>query len=252
MKISIHVDTKLTDAEISISCNRLTPEIEKVLATLRILDRQVTAIKGEETYLLDVSKIVYMEAVDRKTFVYTEEDFYESRLKLYELEQVIKLSNVGHQYGEKNMLKDINLDIDSGKIFGLLGPSGAGKTILINILTGQLRQTLGTAELFGKDTRKLKNADYKKIGIMMDHFGLYDRFSCYDNLKLFARIYGIPNKDIEEALGKVGLLEAKKKKASNLSKGMRSRLLLARVLMVKPSILFLDENWCMVFHCVYS
>ena len=157
------------------------------------------------------------------------------------MEQVIKLSNVGHQYGEKNVLKDINLDIDSGKIFGLLGPSGAGKTTLINILTGQLRQTLGTAELFGKDTRKLKNADYKKIGIMMDHFGLYDRFSCYDNLKLFARIYGIPNKDIEEALGKVGLLEAKKKRASNLSKGMRSRLLLARVLMVKPSILFLDE-----------
>ncbi|MBD5546382.1 MAG: LytTR family transcriptional regulator [Lachnospiraceae bacterium] len=87
MKISINVDEAVKDIEITISCNRLTPEIEKMLATLRILDRQLMAMKGEETYLLDVSKVIYLESVDRKTFVYTGENVYESSLKLYELEQ---------------------------------------------------------------------------------------------------------------------------------------------------------------------
>ena len=87
MKISINVDEAVKDIEITISCNRLTPEIEKMLATLRILDRQLMATKGEETYLLDVAKVIYLESVDRKTFVYTGESVYESSLKLYELEQ---------------------------------------------------------------------------------------------------------------------------------------------------------------------
>ena len=87
MKIAINVDENVKDIEITISCSRLTPEIEKMLATLRILDWQLTASKGGETYLLDVSKVIYLESVDRKTFVYTEESVYESSLKLYELEQ---------------------------------------------------------------------------------------------------------------------------------------------------------------------
>lgn len=87
MNISIHVDAELKDTEVSISCNRLTPEIERILATLRMLDRQVTAVKGDETYILDVSQIIYMESVERKTFVYTQKDFFESKLKLYELEE---------------------------------------------------------------------------------------------------------------------------------------------------------------------
>lgn len=87
MKIAINVDEDVKDIEITISCSQLTPEIEKMLATLRILDRQLMASKGDETYLLDVSKVIYLESVDRKTFVYTGENVYESSLKLYELEQ---------------------------------------------------------------------------------------------------------------------------------------------------------------------
>lgn len=87
MKISIHVDENIKDTEISISCRQLTPQIEKVLATLRILDRQLMVTKNDETYILDVSKIVYIESVDRKTFVYTSDDCFESKLKLYELEE---------------------------------------------------------------------------------------------------------------------------------------------------------------------
>ena len=77
----------MQDTEIQISCNQLTPEIEKILATLRILNQQLMVTKNEETHLLDVSKIIYIEAVERKTFVYTKEEYYESKLKLYEMEE---------------------------------------------------------------------------------------------------------------------------------------------------------------------
>lgn len=87
MKISINIDTSMQDTEIQISCNQLTPEIEKILATLRILNQQLMVTKNEETHLLDVLKIIYIEAVDRKTFVYTKEEYYESKLKLYEMEE---------------------------------------------------------------------------------------------------------------------------------------------------------------------
>ncbi len=157
------------------------------------------------------------------------------------MEYSIETLNIGQEYDSKKVLNEINLQIGTGEIFGLLGPSGAGKTTLIKILTGQIEQTWGTAMILGKNTRKLKGGDYKKIGIMMDSFGVYERLSCYDNLKLFAQIYGIKNEKINEALSNVGLLEARKTLAMNLSKGMRSRLILARVLMINPSILFLDE-----------
>lgn len=90
MKISINVDADISDTEIQISCSHLTPEIERILATLRILDKQLMAKKGEETYLLEVSRVIYLESVDRRTYVYTSEEVYESSLKLYELEQQLE------------------------------------------------------------------------------------------------------------------------------------------------------------------
>lgn len=157
------------------------------------------------------------------------------------MEKVVQISNIHQKFGEKTVLENINMDVKQGEILGLLGPSGAGKTTLIKILTGQLKPTSGTAMVFGKNSGDLTGADYSQIGMMMDNFGLYDRMSCYDNLLFFAKLYGISKTKITESLERVGLLEAKKTMASNLSKGMRSRLLLARVLMTEPKILFLDE-----------
>lgn len=90
MKISINVNTDISDTEILISCSHLTPEIERILATLRIMDKQIMAKKEDETYLLELSKVIYLESVDRKTYVYTAEEVYESNLKLYELEQQLE------------------------------------------------------------------------------------------------------------------------------------------------------------------
>lgn len=77
----------MPETEVNICCKELTPEIEKIIATLRILNQQFMVQKEGETYILDVSKIIYIEAVERKTFVYTEETYYESKLRLYEIEE---------------------------------------------------------------------------------------------------------------------------------------------------------------------
>lgn len=155
--------------------------------------------------------------------------------------KAVEICNVSKSFGEKQVLHNINLQVRRGEILGLLGPSGAGKTTLINILTGQMLPTDGKAMVFGKVSETLKGADYKKLGIMMDSFGLYERLNCYDNLRFFTMLNGIGEKKIKEVLLKVGLEKADKTIVANLSKGMRSRLLLARVLLGEPEMLFLDE-----------
>lgn len=157
------------------------------------------------------------------------------------MKDMIKVRHLKHYFGEKVVLDDINLRIKEGEIFGLLGPSGAGKTTLIKILTGQLQPTEGQAELFQKSSMKLTGEDYKNVGIMMDQFGLYERLNCYDNLKLFSMLNGNSTEKILAALDKVGLKSAARTQVSNLSKGMRSRMVLARAILGEPKILFLDE-----------
>lgn len=157
------------------------------------------------------------------------------------MRDVIKINNISKSFGSKTVLDDINLDVEEGEIFGLLGPSGAGKTTLIKILTGQLKGEHGTTAINGIDSQQLKSTDYSSFGIMMDNFGVYERLSCFDNLKVFARIYRLDEEDIRAALSDVGLGSAGKTAAGNLSKGMKNRLRLARVFMINPSVLFLDE-----------
>lgn len=90
LKIEINVNAEYEDTEIKISCARLTPDIEKILATLRMMNRQLTAYREGEVYLLDVSEVFYAESIDRKTFVYTGKEVYESNFRLYELEQQLE------------------------------------------------------------------------------------------------------------------------------------------------------------------
>ena len=154
---------------------------------------------------------------------------------------MIRCDNVFKSFSGKKVLSGIDLKISDGEIFGLLGPSGAGKTTLIKILTGQFEADNGTVIVLDKEVSKLTGEDNKNIGIMMDQFGVYERLSCYDNLKVFADIYGIKKDKIMEILEMVGLKDDAKTSASNLSKGMRARLCLARVFMHSPKLIFLDE-----------
>ena len=138
-------------------------------------------------------------------------------------------------------MQEVNFEIRKGEIFGLLGPSGAGKTTLIKILTGQLRQTGGYAELFGRDTEKLRPQEQAKIGIMMEHLGLYERLSVYDNLAFYADIHRVHRSRVDSLLKEAGLYEARRRAVLKLSKGMKSRLSLARALLSRRELLFLDE-----------
>ncbi len=144
-------------------------------------------------------------------------------------------------FSEKQVLSGIDLDIRPGMIFGLLGPSGAGKTTLIKIITGQMGFDSGEVNVFGKAVKDLTGEDKKRIGIMMDDHGVYDRLTVTDNLKIFCDIYGVPYSAVSRVLKEVGLDDSAKKPAMKLSKGMLARLKLARVFMVDPKIIFLDE-----------
>lgn len=154
---------------------------------------------------------------------------------------MITCKEVVKTFGDKNVLKGISFEISEGQIFGLLGPSGAGKTTLIKILTGQLSFDGGEIKMLEKNLKDLTGEEKGKIGIMMDQFGVYDRLSCSDNLKIYADIFGIPHSKVKEILQYVGLTEVEKLSASKLSKGMEVRLRLARVFMHSPRIIFLDE-----------
>ena len=154
---------------------------------------------------------------------------------------MINASGICKSFSGRKVLSGIDMDIRPGTVFGLLGPSGAGKTTLIKIITGQLAPDSGEVKVFGRNVSELTGEDKKKIGIMMDNHGMYDRMSCTDNLKIFADIYGVTYAEIGKTLKDVGLEDAAKTPAMKLSKGMRARLHLARVLMISPKILFLDE-----------
>lgn len=157
------------------------------------------------------------------------------------MNNTITAQNLSHSFSGNSVLCDVSFQVQSGEIFGLLGPSGAGKTTLIKILTGQLRQTSGYAEILGKDTTKLCDAEHRQIGTMMDNFGLYERLSVYDNLAFYSDVYRTPRSAIDGILKSIGLYEGKRTPVLKLSKGMKNRLSLARALMNHASLLFLDE-----------
>lgn len=155
--------------------------------------------------------------------------------------ELLKISHLSKSFKNKQALKDISMEINQGEILGFLGPSGAGKTTTIKILTGQLLQTDGEAYILGTDTRKINESIYEQIGIVTDESGIYEEFTVYENLLLFAKLLNVPKSEIDSILEKVGLSEQKKQAAAKLSKGQGQRLVLARAILHKPKLLFLDE-----------
>ena len=154
---------------------------------------------------------------------------------------ILKAAQLTKTFGNVKALDHCDLEIRKGEIFGYLGPSGAGKTTTIKLLTGKLHSDSGQITVFGKDPF---SPDIKRqIGIMSDMSGLYEKMTVYENLDIFSDIYGIRDKKnmIRKALQAVDLLGSAKKKVEKLSRGMKQRLVFARTIIHSPSLLFLDE-----------
>ncbi|MFJ7951601.1 ATP-binding cassette domain-containing protein [Lysinibacillus sp. NPDC096418] len=158
------------------------------------------------------------------------------------METVIDVQHLKKAFNKEVALQDVSFSIKKGEIFGFLGPSGSGKTTTIKILTAQTEKTSGDVSIFGRAASEMRHSNNRKrFGILTDNSGLYTRLSIEENLKLYCQLYELPYSSIKDALDFVNLYAERKKKISQLSKGMLQRVTLARAIMHKPELLFLDE-----------
>lgn len=153
----------------------------------------------------------------------------------------ISVKDIHFNYGEIKAVNGISFQVEEGEIFGFLGPNGAGKSTTIKMLTGQLVQKSGTISILQMDIIKSRSDVQGQIGISFERTNLYEAMSALENLKFFARLYGIKRFDPYPLLKRVGLEGREKDRVSEFSKGMKQRLMVARSLVNKPKILFLDE-----------
>ena len=155
--------------------------------------------------------------------------------------QIIIVDNVKYNYGKIQAVKGITFTVKEGEIFGFLGPNGAGKSTTIKILTGQLYPKNGKITVLGLDITKKSGKIQAQIGVCFERINLYEQMSAIENLKLFANLFGVKKFDANELLTRVDLKGREKDRVSSFSKGMKQRLMVARALVNKPKILFLDE-----------
>lgn len=149
--------------------------------------------------------------------------------------------NVCYSFGGGWELKELALSVPAGQVFGLLGTNGAGKTTTIRLLTGQLRPKKGNISVLGVDPLREPQQLRRLVGMMQEDPGHYQRLSARANLRFFASLYGVPAAYADELLQKVALSQKASCAVSQLSRGMRQRLALARAMVGRPKLLFLDE-----------
>ncbi len=158
---------------------------------------------------------------------------------------IIKVVNVTKAYDNIKALDSVSFEVERGEIFGLLGPNGAGKTTLINILTTVIKPTSGKAEIDGYDVVKSAGEVRKRIGVVFQETTLDNDLTVYENLDFHARLYGMSRKErlirIEEVLSLVELEDYANTLVRKLSGGMKRKLEIARGILHKPKVLFLDE-----------
>jgi ABC-2 type transport system ATP-binding protein len=153
----------------------------------------------------------------------------------------IEVTGLTREFDDLRAVDDISFTVAAGEVFGFLGHNGAGKTTTIRMLTGQLRPTAGHARVAGCDAATDQQRLKPLIGVVSENQNLYERMSGRENLEFAARLYGTEMNRIDEALQQVGLLDRAKESVKNYSNGMKQRLLIARALLHRPQIVFLDE-----------
>lgn len=156
-------------------------------------------------------------------------------------ENAIIVQDLAYHYGQLKAVNNISFTVAQGEIIGFLGPNGAGKTTTVKMLTGLLRPKSGKAVLLGFDIAKEPEKVQAQIGVCFEENNLYQQMSAEANLKLFARLFGVKDFDAKGLLKKIGLEGRERDRVQNFSKGMKQRLMVARAMVSRPKILFLDE-----------
>lgn len=154
---------------------------------------------------------------------------------------LLSMEGVSLSFKEKQVLFDLSFSVKRGETFGFLGPSGAGKTTTIKLLTRQLKKDAGKITLFCRSIEDVSDADYDRIGILSDTSSLYERLTIEENLKFYAKIRGVSDANIEKLLRRVKLYDERKTLLKKCSKGMRQRAALLAALVHNPELIFLDE-----------
>lgn len=158
------------------------------------------------------------------------------------MNNILKIENLNTSYGQNLVLKDINLEIKEGSIFGLIGPNGAGKSTLMKSILGLVEKDSGKITLYGKEiNEKNQKETNKNLGSLIEAPSFYDHLTAYDNLDLICDMKNINKDKIDKTLKDVGLIKSKDKKVREFSLGMKQRMGIAIALIGNPKFLILDE-----------
>ena len=153
----------------------------------------------------------------------------------------IEVDGLTRTFNNLRAVDNISFTVEAGEVFGFLGHNGAGKTTTIRMLSGQLLPTSGNARVAGCDVLSEQRRLKPLIGVVSEHQNLYERMSGRENLEFAARMYSQDIRRVDDALKHVGLLDRAKDNVRTYSNGMKQRLLIARALLHRPQVIFLDE-----------
>jgi ABC-2 type transport system ATP-binding protein len=154
----------------------------------------------------------------------------------------IRVRHLWHRFGAIDVLRDVSFEVAQGEIFGFIGPNGAGKTTTIRVMATLLEPLSGRVEIDGIDVSLEPERVRRLIGYMPDHAGVYERITIREFLEFFAAAYAVPDRSVVDAvieLTELGKLQDRL--VAELSKGMKQRLQIARILLHDPKVLVLDE-----------